>query len=160
MSILAMTEVAVVGRKDVEPANYVPVKYSEIAGAARGKNTPEDNIDTAIQTLITYIPTEIITVYLAALAAVRDSQRGSMTAEWIVFKCFLVATPIVVLLVYIGKVINGQNKFPWFREWPYWEMTAATVAFAAWAFALPDSPFQEYEWYNTHPALPGAAAAV
>lgn len=52
MSIAAMTEVAFMGRRDVEPANFVPVKFSEIAGAARGKNTPEDNTDTVMQTLL------------------------------------------------------------------------------------------------------------
>jgi hypothetical protein len=29
------------------------------------------------------------------------------------------------------------------KDWPLWEMCAATLAFAAWALALPNSPILE-----------------
>jgi len=37
-------------------------------------------------------------------------------------------------------------------------MFAATVAYAAWAFALPHSPFTDYTWYSS--ALSGLAVLV
>lgn len=36
------------------------------------------------------------------------------------------------------------------RAWPMWEMFAATVAYVAWAFVLPNSPFQQFQdWYSS-----------
>jgi hypothetical protein len=43
-------------------------------------------------------------------------------------------------------------------QWPIWEMVAATVAFAAWGFALPDNPFKGAGWYS--PALAGIGVLV
>jgi hypothetical protein len=38
-------------------------------------------------------------------------------------------------------------------KWPLWEMTAATIAYVAWTFALPSTPFAQMYWYS-----PGLAA--
>ena len=34
------------------------------------------------------------------------------------------------------------------KQWPIWEMSAATVSFAAWATALPQNPFTALPWYS------------
>jgi hypothetical protein len=34
-------------------------------------------------------------------------------------------------------------------QWPFWEMVAATLAFFAWAFALPNAVFSAYSWYSS-----------
>jgi hypothetical protein len=37
-------------------------------------------------------------------------------------------------------------------KWPWWEITAATLAYVAWTFAMPNTPFAQYRsWYS--PAL-------
>src|SRR5438045_2474613 len=41
------------------------------------------------------------------------------------------------------------------RSWPIWEMAAGTVAYAAWATALPTNPFPDYP-----PSLAGIAVLV
>jgi hypothetical protein len=33
-------------------------------------------------------------------------------------------------------------------QWPKWKMFAATVAFLAWAFVLPNNPFSGAGWYS------------
>jgi hypothetical protein len=38
-------------------------------------------------------------------------------------------------------------------KWPLWEMAAATIAYVAWTFALPSTPFAQMYWYS-----PGLAA--
>ncbi len=45
-----------------------------------------------------------------------------------------------------------------FSQWPVWEMMAATLAYAAWAFALPSTPFTQFTWYS--PGLAGALVPV
>src|SRR4051794_21245519 len=81
MSVNAMSNAALSRRKDFEPANTVPSGLRQVAhaastppkpvrktgevGAADGANAT----NTALQTLTTYIPTEILTLYVAAVAA-------------------------------------------------------------------------------------------
>jgi hypothetical protein len=94
----------------------------------------------------------------AVLAAVQQANKVT-SADWVAFWSFLVATPIVVWLVYGAKVKAANNPLPLaFGTWPIWEMLAATVAYCAWAFALPNSPFGEYSWYSS--ALSAVAVLV
>ena len=91
------------------------------------------------------------------LAAVHEEKITA--ADWIAFWSFLVATPIVVWLVYAAKVKAAGKALPLeFAAWPVWEMFAGTVAYCAWAFALPNAPFSEYPWYSS--ALSGVAVLV
>lgn len=62
---------------------------------------------------------------------------------------FLIAAPILVWLVYAGKVKTAGKPLPLPpRQWPAWAMIASLLAFAAWAYALPDSPFCRFGWYT------------
>jgi hypothetical protein len=108
--------------------------------------------------LFGYIPTEIITLYVAVLAAVEQG-GNAMNTGWVVFWVFLFVTPVVVWLVYGAKLKALQKPIPInFGSWPLWEMFAATVAFTAWTFALPHSPFTEFTWYSS--AISGLAVLV
>lgn len=151
MSIASMTEVAFQSRTDVGSSKYFPKTYSEIAGAAGGKGTPESQVNAAFRTLTTYIPTEILTLYVAVLAALQQSTTASVTSpSWAVFWGFLIATPIVNWVVYITKVKTAGRPIPWAPwKWPLWEMAAGTIAYVAWAFALPPTPFASLAWYST-----------
>jgi hypothetical protein len=72
---------------------------------------------------------------------------------------FLGATPVVVWLVYAAKIKAAQKRVPLAPgTWPIWEMFAATVAYCAWALALPNTPFTEYSWYSS--ALSGVIVLV
>lgn len=100
----------------------------------------------------------MLTLYVAVLAAVQNG--GKVTrSEWSAFWVFLVATPIIVWLVFAAKLKALDKPLPLrVSAWPAWEMAAATIAYAAWAFALPHSPFTQYEWYSS--PLSGLAVLI
>jgi hypothetical protein len=160
MSLVSMTEVALQRREDIGTAGYVPKTLGEVAGATAGKEKPDTAFNTALKTVVTYVPTEIITLYLAFVAAFvpQASATGAKTAGAAeaavaattanartpesLFWAFLAFTPLATWLVYAAKVITAEKPLPLPpRTWPVWEMVAATLAFAAWAVALPDQPF-------------------
>jgi len=88
-----------------------------------------------------------------------EKENKVTTADWNTFWLFLIATPVVVWLVYGAKIKAAQLPLPVApRTWPIWEMFAATVAFCAWALALPDTPFAVYPWYSA--ALCGVIVLV
>jgi hypothetical protein len=175
MSVNSMANAAAARRPDMVPIDKVPTSLDQIAKAA---STPPSTTaatpppaqsgqpatavstpaDTTFNVLFGYIPTEVLTLYVAALAAVQ--QVGNVTStNWLAFGIFLFATPVIVWLVYAAKLKNLQKALPLnFGAWPVWEMFAATAAYTAWAFALPKSPFSEYGWYSS--ALSGLAVLV
>jgi hypothetical protein len=171
MSINSLANAAAARRPETAPAGRTPQTLDEIAAAAStppvqaqqggepSKPTPgKGNIETALNVLFGYIPTEIITLYVAVLAAV--GVEGSVTrTEWLSFGLFLLCTPVVVWLVYGAKLKNADLPLPLhFAAWPVWEMFAASVAFGAWAFALPKSPFAAFDWYSS--ALSGLVVLI
>lgn len=171
MSINALANAAAARRTDMSPSEGVPDGLAGIAAAAAtppatesgpparaGGTEGSGQIDTALNVLFGYIPVEVLTLYVAVLAAVHQPD-GATTADWAAFWAFLVATPVVVWLVYGAKVKAAGAPLPTApRTWPVWEMSAATVAYAAWAFALPNAPFGVYDWYSS--ALAGVAVLV
>jgi len=171
MSINALANAAAARRPDFFPLNETPKGLAGIAKAAATPPAAElqapgeaalqessTQIDTALHVLFGYIPTEILTLYVAVLAAVQQPNKVT-SADWIAFWSFLAATPIVVWLVYGTKVKAANKTLPLaVGAWPLWEMLAATVAYCAWAFALPNTPFGEYSWYSS--ALSGVAVLV
>jgi hypothetical protein len=116
------------------------------------------NIENAVGVLFAFIPTEVIALYVAVLGALNPDPL--MKAQWFSFYVFLAITPIVVWLIYSAKFKKQFDKVPWNpKDWPLWEMTASTLAFIAWAFALPNSPFSTFEyWYS--PAIAGVMILV
>jgi hypothetical protein len=143
MSIASMTEVAFQRRTDVGAPEFAPKTLRDVAGAAGGKQAPDTTINTALKTMVTYIPTEVITLYLAVVAALQ-LPAGSPPAVW-TFGSFLAFTPLVVWLVYATKAKSDGKPVPLApRAWPVWEMVAGTIAFAAWALAIPQQPFSSF----------------
>ena len=79
------------------------------------------------------MPTEILITYVAVVAAIAGTAVGASAAPspqglWVTFVAFLIATPVVVWLVYAGKLRTAGKPLPRdIRDWPRWEMVAATV---------------------------------
>lgn len=160
-----MANVAYVRRADVNvpqvaPANSAPQSLSQLELAKAGTADSQSAATTALNVIVTYIPTEVLTLYVAVLAAIQDPNRKSYSALWAAFYFFLIATPLIVWLVYAAKVRAADKPLPLApRAWPVWEMFAATVAYTAWAFALPETPFKYYgDWYS--PALAGVIVLI
>ena len=173
MSINSMANAAAARRPDMVPLGEVPRTLHQIAKAAStppttlpasaapgmpGAAAPSAPVDTTYNVLFGYIPTEVLTLYVAVLAAVQQAGKVTST-DWLVFWIFLFATPIIVWLVYGAKLKSLQKPLPLnFGAWPVWEMFAAMAAYTAWSFALPNSPFTQYGWYSS--ALSGLAVLV
>ena len=172
MSINSMANAAAARRPDMVPLDMVPVTLDQIAKAAMTPPTTTPPpvvpgqpggaapapVDTTFNVLFGYIPTEVLTLYVAVVAALQHEGKVTRT-DWLAFGIFLFATPVIVWLVFGAKLMTLQKPLPLkFGQWPVWEMFAATVAYTAWAFALPHSPFTEYGWYSS--ALSGLAVVV
>jgi hypothetical protein len=125
----------------------VPAQGSRIAVLSKEASTSADTSSdpgaAALDLVVSYIPTEVVTTYVAVLSATR-SESKSLTGQWLALWIFLALTPIAVWILYARRLKVLDQPAP-FRPkgWPLWEMCAATLAFAAWALALPNSPILE-----------------
>ena len=108
-----------------------------VAAASPVQPTPGSS---ALDGLVKYIPTESITLYVAATAAIKSITDAF---PWLTADClywgFVGLTPILFLLVYMGK--RRSQNLPVLPQqsiqWPWWKLIACTVAFAFWALAVP-----------------------
>jgi hypothetical protein len=127
------------------------------AGNPPAPASPSDAANT-VRSIAAYIPSDVLTVYVAIVAALASTTTDAPSA-WVAFALFLVASPLAVWLVYAGQWKASQSKLPISpRERPRWEMTASAIAFFAWAFALPETPFSSFSWYN--PAIAGVVVLL
>lgn len=103
-------------------------------------------VTQALAIVMTYIPTEILTLYVPVLAALGASPTSKQGSEYIAFYSFLVATPLVVWLMTAARLRSQGHldRILQFKYLPVWEMFAATTAFIAWALALPNQLFGDY----------------
>lgn len=95
--------------------------------------------------IVRWIPTETITVYVALLALVAPevAHKTSFTSRWTLFWIMVAINPVVVLLLAMAKSKTWTHVQP-----PIFEMIIAPIAFAAWAFALPDTPLNSISGYS------------
>ncbi len=133
---------------------------------------PHNQVTSALSAITTYIPTEILTLYVGARAALTQTvspvigaaqnitSAAQNPSEWMAFGLATGVTPLVVWIVYAAKLRAANSPLPLRpTTWPVWEMFAATTAFAVWATALPNSPFSYFaNWYS--PAIAGLAVLV
>jgi hypothetical protein len=126
------------------------------AEAARGRSiaataqaaadaTPADAArvtETAIAALTKYIPTEVITLYIATVSALPAMQGEweSLTSNHLYYG-FAILTPILFVLIFFNQLAVDQKPYPAFPQWPWWRIFASTVAFCVWALAVPNNPF-------------------
>jgi hypothetical protein len=139
MSINALTNAAIARRPDFEPQDAVPANLAEIASAAAAAPVPiavsslvaqvteapkpiatptsTSGPNTALQTLTTYIPTEVLTLYVSAIAAlgpltIRIGPNDLQVGRWLPFWCFLAATPLVVWIAFASKLKAAGRTIP------------------------------------------------
>ena len=152
MSINAMADAAISRRPDYPPFNEQPKTIAERAQAAGNESTPDNSLTTAIKTLTTYIPTETLTLYVAFIAVIQPSNgnlSSTLTIRWVAFFLFLIFTPFAVWITYATKMVSDKKMIPLNPGyWPWWEMTAGTIAYISWAYGLPSSVFAQFAWYS------------
>jgi hypothetical protein len=146
-----MTNVALARRTDIETDEPVPPTTPAIVQATAGTAETRAGLGGAFQLIMTYIPTEILALYTSIATAIQgDKAAADPGTAWIAFAACLAITPVAVWLMYAGKVkLTGKAMPLAWSKWPLWEMVAATTAFFAWGFAMPNSPFRWFEgFYN------------
>jgi hypothetical protein len=154
MSLNALTNQEIARR--TPPTTRVPARRDGFVNEAVGGDTEEtgpakdDRVTNALTALVGYIPTEVITLYVAALSAEQPlrAATGFFDARWILWT-FALLTPALLLLIYVSKIASAGGALPRPPAWPWWKMSAATIAFLVWAVAVPGNPY-----------LQGTASAV
>lgn len=143
MSINAMTNEALkLSGEFREAAIEQTTRVPEATRQARGSidvAAQDNRVTSALDALVKYIPTESITLYIATVAATPAIQlEWPWFTEQRLYWIFVALTPVLVLLIYMGKR-RTVNLPPWppLKEFPRWNTFAATIAFAAWATAIP-----------------------
>lgn len=88
-----MTNVAFMRRTDVPPVNVAATSDAAIAQATSGNDASRTS-GSQMQVIATYIPTEVLTLYVATIAALYDpskpalhSAKSQLTA-WLTFSRF------------------------------------------------------------------------
>ena len=159
MSVSSMANLALNRRSDFAQKKHSAQK--SVTDIEQGKAPPpgtQTSSGATLASISAYIPTEVITLYVAAIGALGTSTSGTSTFDVgeggrITFAIFLVLTPIVVWLIYAGKVVAAGKSLPTaYCAWPVWEMVAATISFAVWGAAMPNSPVAAW--------IPPAVSAV
>jgi hypothetical protein len=134
MSIAAMADAKLAREQAADPTQPSP-------------DQPVGVSTNLVNQITRWIPTETITVYVALLALVAPLQTNvsstNFSSRWVLFWLLVAANPVVVVLMTMAKA-NSLANF----KVPYFEMVIAPVAFAAWAFALPDTPLKAFAGYD------------
>ena len=96
--------------------------------------------DDVLAGLTKYIPTESVTLYVAAVSSLAALQGTGVTPT-IIFWAFVCLTPILMLLLFLRQLaIAGKDWKISTTQWPWWRIIASTVAFGVWALAVPGNP--------------------
>lgn len=105
-----------------------------------GANADEAKGRKALARITAFVPTEAISTYVAALALLKPGSEG---ARWALLG--VIAALTVFLCFYYWK--RSQTALP--LKALVWSIIFAIVGLAAWASALPDSPFYSIPDYTT-----------
>ena len=128
--------------------SMVDTKLARDQGYAEDKPSPSQPIGVStdlVNQITRWIPTETITVYVALLSLLAPlaQHAPSYHTRWLLFGLIAGSNPLIVILLTMAKTLPGEAfSLPWF------EMLVAPVAFAAWAFALPDTPLNSVTGYD------------
>jgi hypothetical protein len=121
-------------------AAYSGAALSQLEGDEADRN---NTVTGSLNLLVKYIPTEVITLYVATLSAAPALQEifpSIRTND--IYWGFAIITPLLLFLVYVNKrATSGLTPVPPAREWPWWKLIAATLAFMVWALAVPGNPY-------------------
>lgn len=125
-----------------ESANRQPAAQPGVLSAEKSSG----DSDQSIERLTKYIPTESLTLYVAALAASTALQTFlAFLSTVFLYWAFALLTPILFLILFLRKLRLENKPLPQGKEWipVAWGGIAAFIAFVAWALAVPGAPYLE-----------------
>jgi hypothetical protein len=98
--------------------------------------------DDVLAGLSKYIPTESVTLYVAAISslpALKDTGISPAATFWF----FVCLTLVLMLLLFLRQLaLAGKDWKISVAQWPWWKIIASTAAFAVWALAVPGNPLK------------------
>jgi hypothetical protein len=115
--------------------------------AAPPTPVPSNKVNDAASMLIKYVPTESITLYVAAVAATPAFETvapiGNLQYGPFFYWLGAVLTPLFTFGLYVAKrrSLKLTPAFPGWAKMPLWTMTASTICFVVWALAVPGGLF-------------------
>jgi hypothetical protein len=106
-----------------------------------------------VNQLVAYIPTEIITVWVALIAVLNDPKppvgKTICHADWSTQWKLAIASAVLASLLAIGFAYRKFKDTPGVTfKFPLFAAAAAPAAFLAWAVALPEGPLRSACWYS------------
>lgn len=108
------------------------------------------DVDSALERITSWIPTEVVGIYVSLVGLVVPSSDRS---RWALFVLGALLVPVFVLLN--GKIVNDRGAAAWSKAGTAGDPPKITgkqllactglalVAFIAWSMALPSTPFLE-----------------
>lgn len=119
-------------------------------------STPEK--PSAVDTIATYIPSEILAVYVMMLGTIRPEPADRYT-QWILFWVAVALLAFHITLTYIlesrkspgDKIEHGKTR-------SVAVFVMAVAAFTAYVATLPDNPF--LQWHSNASAFGAVAAGI
>ena len=125
------------------------VKTSPEPAPAEAATEGDRAVAQAARAIVAYIPAEIVTVYVAAIALITVPGTKPAGGQWALMWITLTLTPFTVWVTAALKTKNDTGVLPLaFASWPWLQIVLATVAFVLWAFSLPNTPFENLSWYK------------
>ncbi len=126
-------------------ADYMPALSEDLLPLAAESPTEKTKASSALDSLARYIPTEVITLYVAASSAMPAlaATFEFATPETLYWIFGVGLTPLLALLIFVGKRRGAGLRAlpPTVKKWPWWKLIASTVAFLVWALAVPTTPY-------------------
>lgn len=161
MSIQAIAGFAYDRRHPASPTRIARQQAAqETAQRESGQGaTPNQNaakqVNTALETLKRYIPTELLALYMPFISITQDHAVDASPGvlRW-TYLGFVLATPVVVWVIYVAKAAEAGESWSW-KSLPYFEGLLALVAFAVWGASVP-GVFLGQQWWISLVALSSA----
>lgn len=164
MSLQAIAGIAYDRRHPMSPTPIGARQVLEAAqdtaagdGAAKPRGPQQvaaKQINGALESLKRYIPTEFLALYLPFLAIVKDRGTDAVELSNRLYVGFLIATPLMVFLIYIAKAAEA-GKAVAYKRLPWLEAALATAAFAVWGATVPGM-FEGHQWWLAMLAMASA----
>jgi hypothetical protein len=141
-------------------ASEAAVTNEKTDGAAlEGDSVSKKTLDSAMEKITAFIPSEVIGSYVAVLGILSPQTD---VGKWIIFGICLLLIPIFMLLGYLAKKKQAEKDqkttLPPNTQHTGILLVLAAVAFVAWAMALPGTPFLSITAHAT--AIGGASVII
>jgi hypothetical protein len=105
-----------------------------------GTNADEDNLKKELARITAFVPTEAVATYVGILGITTPSGEGG---RWVLLGA--IAAVAIFLCWYFWQ--TAETSLP--GKALVWSIVFALIGLAAWAAALPSSPFFSFDGYST-----------